>query len=326
MTGHDKDKNEPGSSRGAAPSSAGDRQQSLERLERALAEETRTSASLRETLDKLHRRVEQMELSFEQRLDAASARNHTAESRLAEQQTRLEALGQGREETMRALADARAELGRVKVERDQLRQQLTRIEGMQTATLAWPDDLPEEPAINEPPPSLEELMASLGSIEEAAPSGRVRGHLHQQVENFGLDESQEMIAPELVFPEEFSAAALKDEPSEPSEPSAPGASSTARLLVRSDSTQPIKYPLYKNVMTIGRAESADIQVKGEFVSRVHVRVMSSPTGVVVEDVSSKNGIRVNADHTSRATLKHGDILAFGHARFTFIDPVAADLD
>ena len=304
MTGQDKDKN-----------GSGDRQQSLERLERALAEETRTSASLRDTLEKLHRRVEQMEQSFEQRLDAATARNQTAESRLAEQQTRLEALGQGREETMRALADARAELGRVKVERDQLRQQLTRVEGMQTATLAWPDNEPEEPGIHESPPSLEELMASLGSIEEAGSTQRVRGHLHQHVEDPGIDESQEMIAPELVFPEEFVAG-----------PEDASIAPKSRLLVRSDSAPPIKYPLYKDVITIGRSESADIQVKGEFVSRVHARVVSSAAGVVVEDVSSKNGIRVNAAHTTRATLRHGDVVAFGRARFTFIDPAAADLD
>lgn len=304
MTGQDNDKK-----------GSGDRQQSLERLERALAEETRTSASLRDTLEKLQRRVEQMESSFEQRLEAAATRNQAAESRLAEQQTRLEALGQGREETMRALAEARAELGRVKVERDQLRQQLTRVEGMQTATVAWPDNEPEEAGIYQSPPSLDELMASLGSIEEAAPGEHVKGHLHQRVENPGIDESQEMIAPELVFPEEFEAGAAE-------QPIAP----TARLLVRSDSAPPIKYPLYKDVITIGRSESADIQVKGEFVSRVHARVVSSAAGVVVEDVSSKNGIRVNAEHTARATLKHGDILAFGRARFTFIDPAAAELD
>jgi hypothetical protein len=316
VTGQDKDNNAPGSARGNQKSGSGDRQQSLERLERLLTEETRTSASLRDTLDKLHRRVEQMEQSFEQRLDDATARNQTAESRLAEQQTRLEALGQGREDTMRALADARAELGRVKAERDQLRQQLTRIEGMQTATVAW-TDASQGPDINAPPPSLDELMASLESIEEAAPAARVKGHLHQRVENFGLNESQEMIAPELVFPEEFSGAALEDASTVPT---------TSRLLVRSDGDTPIKYPLYKDVITIGRAESADIRVKGEFVSREHVRVVSSPTGVTVEDISSKNGIRVNAEHMSSAKLKHGDILAFGHVRFTFIDPAAAELD
>lgn len=317
MTEKDKDNNGPSGSRGKSEPVVGDRQQSLERLERALAAETRTSASLRDSLDALRGRVEQMESSFEQRLGTAVARNQDAESRLAEQQTRLEALGQGREETMRALAEARSELTRLKVERDQLLRQLARIEGMQTATIALPDDEPEEPGIHEAPPSLEELMASLGSIEEGGPAERAGGHLHLRVETPGIEDSQEMIAPELVFPEEFAEAASVE----------PSSGSTSRVLVLLDGEQqPIKYPLYKNVMTIGRAESADIQVKGEFVSRVHARLTSSPDGVVIEDVSSRNGFRVNAEHTSRATLRHGDILAFGPVRFTFIDPTAADLD
>jgi hypothetical protein len=166
-------------------------------------------------------------------------------------------------------------------------------------------------------------MASLGSIKKAGPAERVTGHLHLRVESADIGESQEMLAPELVFPEEFSVNALADARSAPN---APSASPKSPLLVRSDSAQPIKYPLYKDEMTIGRAETADIQVQGEFVSRVHVRVLSSASGVVVEDVSTRNGIRVNAEHTKRTTLKHGDVLACGHARFTFIDPSATELE
>jgi pSer/pThr/pTyr-binding forkhead associated (FHA) protein len=138
-----------------------------------------------------------------------------------------------------------------------------------------------------------------------------------RVETPGIDESQELIAPELVFAEELAE-------SDPAAqmPSMP----TPRVLVLLDGAHPIKYPLYKDVMTIGRAESADIQVRGDFVSRVHARLLSSAAGVVVEDVSSKNGIRVNAEHKTRATLRHGDILGLGRIRFTFIDASTADFD
>jgi hypothetical protein len=318
VTGQGKDKNNTGS-QSTKETGSGDRQQSLDGLEQALVEETRTSASLRDSLEALRKKVEQMEASFEHRLGTATARHQQAVSRLADQQTRLEALGQGREETMRALAGARRELAIVKVERDQLREQLTRIEGMQTSTVALPEDEPEEPGIHVAPPSLEELMASLGSIEEAGGAGeRVQGHLHLRAETPGIDESQELIAPELVFAEELAesntAAVL-----------ALGGP-ISRMLVLLDGEHPVKYPLYKDVMTIGRAESADIRVHGEFVSRMHARLVSFPDGVVVEDVSSKNGIRINAEHKTRATLKHGDILGLGRIRFTFIDASAADRD
>jgi uncharacterized coiled-coil protein SlyX len=318
VTGKSKDNSSGGSRIGDSGTPGG--QQAIERLERALADETATSASLRDNLDALRPRVEQLESSFDQKLGAATARNQTAEARLAEQQTRLAALGQGRAETMLALSEARAELARLKVERDQLRQQLTRIEGMQTATVALPDGDVEEPGIHEAPPSLEELMASLGTFEERGSAERTEGHLHLRVETPSADESQEMIAPELVFPEEYGetppAVVAQATPS----------GSTSRVLVLVESGQPIKYPLFKDVMTIGRSDSADIQVKGDYVSRVHVRVVSTTAGVVVEDVSSKNGIKVNAAHTKRQKLRHGDVLGVGRARFTFIDTVVAELD
>jgi pSer/pThr/pTyr-binding forkhead associated (FHA) protein len=96
------------------------------------------------------------------------------------------------------------------------------------------------------------------------------------------------------------------------------------VLVFLDAKQPIKYPLYKKVMTIGRAEDADIQINGDFVSRVHARLLCTDTGVTIEDVDSKNGIKVNSKLTERQTLRHGDVLGLGRLRFTFIDTAEAD--
>jgi hypothetical protein len=302
-----------------------DRSARVARLEQALAAEARTSASLRAELDALARKVESMAQSFEQRLAEARARDLRAAERLADQQTRLEALGNGREETMRALADARAQLRVVKAERDQLREQLDRVEGMQTATLTLPDDMSsEEPGIHLALPSLEELMASLGTFDDGSSGGSDdgsrggdRGHLLKHVEA-PPEESQEMIAPELVFPEEYGAAK-------------PGGSSTERpsalrVLVLLDAEQPIKYPLYKSVMTIGRSELADIHINSDFVSRVHARVISTDEAVTVEDVSSKNGIRINSEQTALGKLRHGDVLGVGRLRFTFIDTASVDPD
>ena len=71
------------------------------------------------------------------------------------------------------------------------------------------------------------------------------------------------------------------------------------MLVLLDAERPIKYPLYKETMTIGRADIADIQIDNGFLSRLHARVVSTPEGVTIEDVESKNGIRVNAKLTPR---------------------------
>jgi hypothetical protein len=295
--------------RGARDISGGDHAAIL-RLEQSLDAEVKTSARLRESLDELRAKVDEIEVSFMQRLEDAARRSSTAEHKLADQQKRLAALGNGREETMRLLTEARAELARVSVERDQLRKHLARIDGMQTATVALGEEEIEEPSIHQSLPSIDELMVSLGSIEEAG-TQHDSGHLLSPV--VGDDEeSQEMIAPELVFPEEFGKEAAKKR--------AAAHARAPRVLVFLDDEQPpVKYPLYKNVMTIGRSEQADIRVDSDFISRVHARLVSTETGVVVEDVDSKNGIRVNSKLTARHSLQHGDVIGIGKLRFTYID-------
>jgi pSer/pThr/pTyr-binding forkhead associated (FHA) protein len=79
-------------------------------------------------------------------------------------------------------------------------------------------------------------------------------------------------------------------------------------------------------MTIGRADAADIQIDNDFLSRVHARIVSTPTGVAIEDVESKNGIRVNAKDVKRKELRHGDIIDVGRLRFRFIDIARDDAD
>jgi len=126
-----------------------------------------------------------------------------------------------------------------------------------------------------------------------------------------------MISPELVFPEQYAAteqpAGTKDTP-------------VSRVLVLLDAERPIKYPLYKEVMTIGRADIADICISNGFLSRLHARIVSTPEGVFIEDIESKNGIRVNTKLTPRQELKHGDVIDLGRLRLRFIDTASDDAE
>jgi len=286
-------------------------------LEQALEAETKTSDSLRESLEALRAKVEQLEAGFSERLEEAARRSTTAESKLADQQQRLVALGNGREETMRQLAETRAELARVRVERDELLKKVARLEGMQSSTVALTEQEKGEEVGIETLPSMDDLMASLEDLQSgpAAANQPAGGHLLARV-SLDDEESQEMIAPELVFPEGYDAD--DDQGEAPSRAAAP----ISRVLVFLDAPQPIKYPLYKKVMTIGRSEQADIHVPGDFISRVHARLVTTDSGVVIEDVASKNGIKVNSKTTDRHVLQHGDVLGIGKLRFTFIDTSA----
>jgi hypothetical protein len=256
---------------------------------------------------------------LEKALSEALERTEAAESMLDDQRARLQSLGQGREETMRALAETRDALRRVGIERDELRKQLTRVDGMQTATIALPEDDGGLAPAAADVPSLDDLMRALGSIEEphAGDGPLVAGHLHQHVQRaYEEDGSVEMISPQLVFPEKFAETAKTGEHIV--------AASVTRVLVLLDPEKPIKYPLYQESMTIGRAESADIHINNGFLSRLHARVISTPTSVKIEDYESKNGIRVNGKITQSQPLKHGDIVDLGRLRFRFLDTATDD--
>jgi hypothetical protein len=273
---------------------------------------TRPGDPTRPTGDERDRAIERLEKALREALE----RSETAESMLEDQKKRLNSLGVGREESMRALAQTRDELRRVSQERDDLRDKLSRVDSVQTATIALPDDDlgPLPPAVGVP--SLEDLMGALGEIEQ--PRGpEVAGHLHQRVQSENdTDRSEEMIAPALVFPEQFATTAESAEQQGPA----------SRVLVLLDPERPIKYPLFKETMTIGRADIADIQIKNDFLSRLHARVVSTAAGVSIEDAESKNGIRVNAKTVTRQTLRHGDVVDMGRLRFRFIDTAADDAD
>jgi FHA domain len=249
---------------------------------------------------------------LEQALAEALARNAQSEAVLADQRARLKTLGNGREEGMRALVEAREQLRMASIEREELRKQLARVDGMQTATIT----LPDEPTSQErqPPaalPSIEDLMATLGEMKEPGAKASA-GHLHMRAEAHA-DASAEMLAPEIVFPEQFAATKQN-------------AGSTGerinRVLVLLDGEQPIKFPLYKDEMIVGRAESADIQIDSHFISRLHARLLQTEAGVTIEDFESKNGIKINSKLTNKQTLRHGDLLSLGGLRFRFLDAAA----
>jgi pSer/pThr/pTyr-binding forkhead associated (FHA) protein len=64
-------------------------------------------------------------------------------------------------------------------------------------------------------------------------------------------------------------------------------------------------------MTIGRSHKSDIRINGQFVSRIHARLLAHPIGTVIEDLGSKNGIFVNAQPVTRCVLKDGDVVSLG---------------
>jgi chromosome segregation ATPase len=90
-----------------------------------------------------------------------------------------------------------------------------------------------------------------------------------------------------------------------------------RLLVGNIDGQMLRFPLFKDKLTIGRTAHNDIQIKAQYVSRRHAVVVSDDDCTRVVDWGSKNGVYVNGIRVSEQTLKNGDRLTIGTAQFRF---------
>ena len=92
---------------------------------------------------------------------------------------------------------------------------------------------------------------------------------------------------------------------------------TTRLLVGTIDGQEVRFPLFKNKLTIGRTAHNDIQLKQQFISRRHAVVICDNDHTRIVDWGSKNGISVNGVRVSETVLKSGDQVTVGTAEFRF---------
>src|SRR5262249_4589027 len=68
-------------------------------------------------------------------------------------------------------------------------------------------------------------------------------------------------------------------------------------------------------ITIGRSESANIQVDQDSVSRQHARLVTIGGRIVLHDLGSTNGTFVNDDLIEQSELKDGDLVRIGQTIF-----------
>lgn len=68
------------------------------------------------------------------------------------------------------------------------------------------------------------------------------------------------------------------------------------------------------------AAEADVVLNDDLVSRKHVKVRRDWSGIHIEDLGSRNGIKLNKKRTRKATIKDRDEVEIGGVRLLFIDP------
>ena len=70
-------------------------------------------------------------------------------------------------------------------------------------------------------------------------------------------------------------------------------------------------------VTIGREEGNTIQLNDERVSRYHVKIQEDHNRLVITDLESTNGTKVNGEDVQLRILRYGDMIAIGRSILLF---------
>ncbi|MBI3071724.1 MAG: FHA domain-containing protein [Deltaproteobacteria bacterium] len=85
-----------------------------------------------------------------------------------------------------------------------------------------------------------------------------------------------------------------------------------KLVIRDDEGRSTVVPILRDEITIGRREGNTIRLTERNVSRDHARLTRVDSGVLIEDLDSYGGIRVNGSRIKAKTaLREGDLIQIG---------------
>ena len=70
-------------------------------------------------------------------------------------------------------------------------------------------------------------------------------------------------------------------------------------------------------VTIGREEGNSIQLNDERISRFHTKIQLDHTDLVLTDLESTNGTKVNGEEVQLRILRHGDVISLGRSTILY---------
>jgi len=107
-----------------------------------------------------------------------------------------------------------------------------------------------------------------------------------------------------------------DGPGAAPEPKLEPAPVPAKLICLTDD-ELAEFTLDKETVTIGRGATCDIRIGTHYVSREHARITITATDCFIEDLSSRNGVFVNAVKIERENLQANDLITVGDTQFRY---------
>ena len=85
-----------------------------------------------------------------------------------------------------------------------------------------------------------------------------------------------------------------------------------KLIIEDDEGRKTVVPLVREEITIGRQEGNTIRLTERNVSRHHARLVKDNGSLLIEDLGSYNGVRVNGEKIAGPTkIKEGDLVEIG---------------
>jgi len=84
-------------------------------------------------------------------------------------------------------------------------------------------------------------------------------------------------------------------------------------------------PLDRSMVVVGRHPLCDVRLDSLRISRHHCCMTQDKDEVVVRDLGSTNGIRINGERVERGRLRSGDELSIAHIRYRLENGVSQDM-
>src|SRR5947209_757474 len=73
--------------------------------------------------------------------------------------------------------------------------------------------------------------------------------------------------------------------------------------------------LDKPILLVGRHQECDVQIPSRKISRKHCCIAQVDDHLVVRDLFSTNGVKINGAKVPEGTLQHGDELTIGNMQY-----------
>src|SRR3954464_2412110 len=90
-----------------------------------------------------------------------------------------------------------------------------------------------------------------------------------------------------------------------------------KLTIEDDEGKTVVVPVIRDEITVGRQEGNSIRLTEKNISRRHARIFRQNGNLMVEDLGSFIGVRVNSTRISAVTmLKDGDVVVVGDYKLT----------